>query len=188
MQPLAQERQPTRKKLLSVTAITFLLGLAAAGALGAVLAYTNSTEFCVSCHSQRIPYAEYKQSPHYKNSAGVSVSCADCHVPKELGPLLVAKVTAWPHVYAELVGTIDTREKFEARRWALASEVWQRMKATKSRECLTCHQYASMEAGKQSLSARIKHRKAQAEGRDCIDCHKGVAHKEPWEPDEPGKD
>ena len=184
MEPLTQERQPARKKLLIAAGITFLLGLAAAGALGAVLAYTNSTGFCVSCHSQRIPYAEYKQSPHYKNSAGVSVGCADCHVPKGLVPLLAAKLTAWPHVYAEIVGTIDTREKFEARRWALANEVWQRMKATKSRECLTCHQYAAMEAGKQSLSARVKHRKAQAEGRDCIDCHKGVAHKEPWEPDE----
>ena len=56
---------------------------------------TNTTEFCISCHSmQATVYQEYKKSVHYSNRAGVRAGCPDCHVPKQLGPKLVAKVRA----------------------------------------------------------------------------------------------
>jgi nitrate/TMAO reductase-like tetraheme cytochrome c subunit len=144
--------------------------------------YTNTTEFCVSCHSQQIPFAEYKESPHYENASGVRAGCPDCHVPRATGPKLLAKVMAVKDVYHELLGTIDTPEKFEERRWAMANRVWRKMEATDSRECRACHVDHAMNLREQDSTARKKHRRAMEEGKTCINCHTGIAHTEPHEP------
>lgn len=162
---------------LIFTATTIFL-LAFDGALD----YTNRTEFCVSCHSQQIPFEEYKESAHYLNGSGVRAGCADCHVPTQLGPRLLAKLVAARDVYHEFAGTIDTRAKFEARRWHLASRVWVRMRKTDSRECRGCHTYAAMDSLEQDPTARKKHRRAEVDDDTCIECHAGVAHIVPDEP------
>ncbi|ADC62034.1 NapC/NirT family cytochrome c [Allochromatium vinosum] len=145
---------------------------------------TNTLEFCTSCHTMQTNFEEYKESLHYKNTSGVQATCADCHVPKELGPKLVTKIVAAKDVYHEVMGTIDTPEKFEARRWYLANLVWKRLEASDSRECRSCHDYADMDLSEQSRSARSRHSAAQDKGQTCIECHKGVAHHEPTEPDD----
>ena len=83
--------------------------------LNAFFAYTNTNEFCTSCHSMRINYEEYKNTLHYKNSVGIKATCADCHVPKEFFPKLYAKIYAAKDVWHEILGTVDTKEKFDAR-------------------------------------------------------------------------
>ena len=83
--------------------------------------YTNSTEFCISCHEMRdTVYAEYLGSSHYKNPSGVRAVCADCHVPKDWSAKLIRKIEATNELYHKLVRTIDTKEKFEAHRLAMA--------------------------------------------------------------------
>ena len=149
------------------------------------LEYTNRTEFCVSCHSMQTNDREWKESMHYKNAAGVRAGCADCHVPKEFVPKMVAKVMAAKDVYHEIMGTIDTPEKYEAHRWNMASRVWAKMEASDSRECRTCHDWDQMDLSEQGRSARKRHPRAIDEGETCIDCHKGVAHEIPDEPEEP---
>jgi cytochrome c-type protein NapC len=129
--------------------------------------------------------AEYKESIHHNNASGVRAGCADCHVPKALGPKLYAKVMAAKDVYHEILGTINTEEKFEALRWDMASRVWARMRANDSVGCRSCHSLTAMNAEAQSAQARKKHEKAAKEGETCIECHRGVAHEEPMEPDEP---
>ena len=47
------------------------------------------------------------------------------------------------------MGTIDTRQKFEATRFELAQNVWTAMKKTDSRECRNCHNFDSMDYDKQ---------------------------------------
>lgn len=158
--------------------VLFLLGF------DRTLDYTDTTEFCTSCHSQKIPYEEYRESLHYVNLSGVRTGCADCHVPKELGPKLLAKVLAAKDVYHEIIGTIDTREKFEAHRWRMANRVWEKMHSTDSRECRSCHTVDAMDLAAQDSTARKKHRNAEERGQTCIECHKGVAHEEPFEPDD----
>jgi len=149
------------------------------------LAQTNKMEFCISCHSMQVNYEEYKETVHYKNVSGVQATCADCHVPKEFFPKLLAKVIAAKDVYHEIIGTIDTEEKYEAHRWDMATRVWAKMKANDSRECRTCHEFSNMDMDEQDRSARNKHSRAVDEGKTCIDCHTGIAHDEPVEPDEP---
>lgn len=164
-------------------------GLAVAGVVVyAVVFYplmegTNSTEFCISCHSmQATVYQEYKQSAHYSNAMGVRAGCPDCHVPKQFGPKLVAKIRAAKDVWHEMLGTIDTPEKFEAHRWRMASAVWAMMERTDSSTCRSCHSFESMNLDAQDRLSARRHRSAMADGKTCIACHKALVHKRPRPP------
>ena len=148
-----------------------------------LLEATNSTEFCISCHSmQETVYREYKTSVHYANPSGVRVGCPDCHVPKPLGPKLVAKIRASKDVWHEMLGTIDTPEKFEAHRWRMASAVWAMLEDTDSATCRSCHSWQAMNLEEQDRIGRRRHRSAMDEGKTCIECHKGLVHKLPKAP------
>lgn len=150
----------------------------------ATLEATNSTKFCTSCHSMQWVTAEWQESMHYTNPSGVRAECRDCHVPHPTLPKLHAKLIAAKDVWHEILGTIDTEEKFEAHRWRMAKRVWARMTATDSRECRSCHTQAAMDLAEQSRDARRKHKRAAKRGQTCIECHRGVAHEEPLEPDD----
>ncbi|MCD6672006.1 MAG: NapC/NirT family cytochrome c [Burkholderiaceae bacterium] len=173
-------------RLVGVGIATTVVVALAAYALGLhpLLERTNTTEFCVSCHSMEATvYREYRTSVHYSNASGVRAGCPDCHVPKPLVPKLIAKVRAAKDVWHEILGTIDTPEKFEAHRWRMANAVWSMMERTDSMTCRSCHSWEAMNADEQDRSARSKHRAAQEEGRTCIECHKGLVHKRPKAPD-----
>ncbi len=148
-----------------------------------VLAYTSTEEFCISCHEMRdTVYAEYRDTIHDRNRTGVRAICTDCHVPRQPGPLIAAKIHASKDVWGHLTGVIDTPEKFEAMRPVMAQRVWRRMKETDSRECRNCHKADKMDLDKQSDKAKARHAKGVAEGKTCIDCHFGIAHQEPQGP------
>jgi len=172
------------KKQFFVLVMVFVLGFASFGGVNTFFSYTNEMAFCTSCHSMKINLKEYQETVHYKNSSGVQATCADCHVPKQFFPKMYAKLLAVKDIYHELVGTVDTKEKFEARRWKMASAVWERMIKTDSRECRNCHQYQNMDLSEQDRMARKKHARAPMKGKTCIDCHKGIAHVEPDEPED----
>jgi len=172
------------KKAICVGLTLFFLGGVSLGSLNTFFYYTNDMEFCTSCHSMKINYEEYKETLHFKNSSGIQATCADCHVPKQFFPKLYAKIMAAKDVYHTILGTVDTKEKFEARRWHMASVVWEKMRANDSRECRSCHNYDNMDLSEQDRRARKKHTRAPLQGKTCIDCHAGVAHEEPLEPDE----
>jgi len=147
------------------------------------LARTSTEKFCISCHEMRDNnYAEFKGTIHDINRTGVRAICTDCHVPHEPMALIKRKMMASFELYHAAVGTIDTREKFEAHRYELALKVWQRMKDTDSLECRNCHVRSSMSKDLQSESAQARHAKADAEGMTCIDCHFAIAHDEPEGP------
>lgn len=162
--------------------IILLIGFALALASSKTLESTNTTEFCTSCHSMQWVQEEWMESEHYSNVYGVRAECSDCHVPHATGPKLYAKLRAAKDVWHEIIGTIDDEEKFEQHRWQMANAVWDRMKATDSRECKSCHTLAAMDLKEQDRSARKKHKKIPTSGKTCIDCHKGVAHKKPKQP------
>lgn len=141
------------------------------------LELTNSTEFCISCHTMADNnFEEYKTTIHYTNPVGVRASCPDCHVPKSGWPLYKAKILAARDVWGELTGTIDTREKFEQERLRLAKIVWAEMKANDSAQCRSCHSFEAMDFEHQTPKASKMMQKAMKDGDTCIDCHKGIAH------------
>ena len=166
---------------VSLLALLIAMTLVVGGAAG--LAWTSTEKFCISCHEMRENvYAEYQGTIHDTNRSGVRAICTNCHVPHEPVALIKRKFAATFELYHKLVGTIDTREKFEAHRYQLALKVWQRMKDTDSLECRNCHVRSSMSAELQSARAQKRHAKADAQGMTCIDCHFGIAHNEPEGP------
>lgn len=155
------------------------------GGFNTFVEYTNRTDFCISCHEMRdTVYLEYQESKHYSNASGVRASCADCHVPREWGAKIARKIRASNELYHKLVGSIDTKEKFEAKRLQLAENVWRSMQASDSRECRNCHDYQAMDFHEQSRRGAEKMKKAMDKGKTCIECHKGVAHQLPPEYEE----
>ena len=147
---------------------------------------TNTLEFCITCHEMRdTVYKEYKETIHYSNRTGVRAICSDCHVPKDWVHKVIRKSQASFEVWGKITGTIDTPEKFEAKRMQLATHEWERMKDSNSRECRNCHNFDAMSSELQKQTPYKKHMKAKEEGKTCIDCHKGIAHQLPKEYEEP---
>lgn len=147
------------------------------GGFNTAMEATNTLGFCVSCHEMRDNvYEEYKKTPHYRNASGVRAICSDCHVPRDWTHKVVRKVAATKELFHWALGTIDTKEKFEAHRHEMAKREWERMRATDSRECRNCHSFEAMDFHKQDKKASSAMMPAMKAGKTCIDCHKGVAH------------
>jgi trimethylamine-N-oxide reductase cytochrome c-type subunit TorC len=109
----------------------------------------------------------------------VRAICSDCHVPRDWTHKVIRKIQATGELYHWALGSIDTREKFEAKRHQLARHEWERMRASDSRECRNCHTYQAMDFHRQSAKAAAAMTGAMKTGKTCIDCHKGIAHQMP---------
>jgi cytochrome c-type protein NapC len=158
-------------------AIFFVAGILFWGGFNTAMEWTNREEFCISCHEMKNNvYVEYRNTIHYQNRTGVRATCPDCHVPKEWGPKMIRKIQASNEVLHKILGSIDTPEKFNAKRAELAQHEWDRMKRTDSHECRNCHNYSSMDYAEQNQRASTRHQTAFTAGQTCIDCHKGIAH------------
>lgn len=183
-------KSPSAKySLLTLLAGGFVAGIIFWGGFNTALEATNSLEFCTSCHEMRdTVYQEYKETIHYSNRTGVRAICSDCHVPRDWTHKMLRKAKASFEIWGKLTGSIDTKEKFEAKRMTLATHEWERMKAVGSRECRNCHDFEAMSGEVQKQTVYKKHMKAKADGQTCIDCHKGIAHKLPKEYKEEGED
>lgn len=170
----------TPKILILFSISLFILGIIFWNGFTVAMDKTNTEAFCISCHEMNFSvYKEYQETEHSKNKSGVIATCPDCHVPKEFGPQLMKKIWASKDVYHWILGTIDTKEKFEAHRLDMAKTVWNYMEENDSRECRNCHKFKKMDFSEQDRSASKKHKLAELRSNTCIDCHKGVAHELP---------
>ena len=174
-------KQPSAKySLLALLSFGFIGGVLFWGGFNTAMEATNKLEFCIGCHEMRdTVYQEYKKTIHYSNRTGVRAVCSDCHVPKDWAHKMMRKIQASQEVYGKIMGTINTPEKFEAKRLELATHEWERMKASDSRECRNCHSFEGMDVDKQKMRGAKMHKIAQADKKTCIDCHKGIAHHKP---------
>ena len=166
--------------LFSSLGVAFVLGIVFWGGFNTVMEWTNREAFCISCHEmEENVYREYRNTIHYANRTGVRATCPDCHVPKEWGPKIIRKIQASNEVFHHILGTIDTPEKFNAKRVSLAQNEWRRMKANDSQECRNCHNYDYMDYSEQGRRGSASHLRGWQEGKTCIDCNKGIAHNMP---------
>ena len=157
----------------------FVGGILFWGGFNTAMEWTNREDFCISCHEMRDNvYVEYRNTIHYQNRTGVRATCPDCHVPKEWGYKMIRKIQASNEVLHKILGTIDTPEKFNAKRAELAQHEWDRMKKNDSRECRNCHNFSHMDYAEQNKRSAATHQDAFNQGKTCIDCHKGIAHKD----------
>ena len=174
-------RSPSTHLSLGVLTLGgFVAGVVFWGAFNTGLEATNTEEFCISCHEMADNvYVELQDTVHYNNHSGVRATCPDCHVPHNWTDKIARKMQASKEVYGALFGTIDTREKFLAKRQELAQREWGRLSANGSLECRNCHDYQSMDFSTMSDKAQVQMRRAAERNQSCIDCHKGIAHKLP---------
>ena len=176
----------SRKVLFGATvgaALLFMvIGVVFWGGFNTAMEATNTLTFCISCHEmENNVYQEYTHTVHFTNRSGVRAACSDCHVPDPWVHKVVRKIKASNELLHKALGTIDTPEKFDQHRLRMATNVWNAMKNTDSRECRNCHDWDSMNPEDQSQRALKQHIFAMEEGQTCIDCHKGIAHKKPEE-------
>jgi len=164
--------------------IGVVIGIMFWGGFNWGLELTNTETFCISCHEMKDNvYQELQETVHYSNRTGVRATCPDCHVPHEWIHKIIRKIQASNEIYHKILGTINTKEKFEKHRLELAKHVWKAMKDTNSRECRNCHKAEHMDFDKQESRSADRHEEGFDEGRTCIDCHQGIAHHLPkgWE-------
>ena len=181
-----RQAYPNRSAItLAVAALVLCgaVGVVMVGVAGATLHATATEQFCTSCHEMATgPAAEFKDSVHDKSRTGVRPDCADCHLPQEFVPMMIRKIEASREVWGHWTGYIDTKEKYEKARYAMAAREWKRMMANDSQECRNCHKMTAVDFEEQSENAQARHKKAQAERITCIECHFGIAHNEPEGP------
>ncbi|MBF6622830.1 MAG: NapC/NirT family cytochrome c [Pseudomonas stutzeri] len=175
---LAFLRRPsTQYSLGTLLIVGIAAGVILWGGFNTAMEATNTETFCISCHEMGDNvYPEYKETIHYENRTGVRATCPDCHVPREWTHKMVRKIEASKEVWGKITGTINTPEKFEAKRLTLARREWARMEGNDSRECRNCHSLESMSSEKQKQRARMQHKMAAEDNMTCINCHKGIAH------------
>lgn len=176
--------RPGSKWLLGIPLggfIAFAVGAAALGTTNYVLHETSKTEFCFACHSHdQFIRPEYEASSHFMNQAGVRAECSDCHLPHDNWfDLVWTKAVVSLDIIPELMGKLDTAEKYEAHRAEMAEEVWRQFKENDSRFCRSCHSVDAMDLEAQGRSTARRHSSAEEKGQTCIDCHYGIVHREP---------
>ena len=159
----------------------FVFGILFWGGFNWAIELSNTEAFCISCHEMRSTvYEELKETPHFSNKTGVRATCPDCHVPKNWVDKMERKIQAsFNELPKHIMGTMDTKEKFEKQRYELAMRVWTKMKENDSLECRNCHDWKSMAQNKQTEKAWDRHERGRRDGMTCIDCHFAIAHKEP---------
>jgi len=167
-----------------LTIVGFVGGVFFWGAFNTAMEFANTETFCTGCHEMRDNvFAELKSTIHYSNRSGVRAKCSDCHVPHDWTDKIARKMQASKEVWGKVFGTIDTAEKFQAKRLELARHEWARFKANDSLECRNCHDYDYMDFTRQSQRAQNMHTTYLArKEKTCIDCHKGIAHRLPHIP------
>jgi len=171
-------KSPSTASLGFILVIGFLGGIIFWGGFNTGMEATNTEAFCSGCHAPIVK--EIRETIHYSNRSGVRAICSDCHVPHNWTDKIVRKVQASKELFAFAMGSINTEEKFKARRAHLANREWKRMKNNDSLECRNCHQFDYMDFSEQGARSVKQHSTALASGeKTCIDCHKGIAHRLP---------
>jgi len=176
-------RKPKNKWLLGIpfgALIAFGLGAVALGTFNTILHATGSNEFCYVCHShEQFIKPEYEASTHFSNPSGVRADCSDCHVPHDWWGTVWLKTRATLDILPEVMGELDTAEKYEAHRREMAVSVWSDYLERDSSYCRSCHLFESMAFDKQNEFVSEMHRDARKQGQSCIECHQGIVHKLP---------
>ena len=176
--------RPARKWLLGIPLggfIAFALGAVALGSTNYILHETSSTEFCYACHShEAFIKPEYESSSHFSNLSGVRAECADCHLPHDNWFELVwTKAVVSLDIIPEMMGKLDTQEKYDEHRAEMAASVWKQFRGNDSKFCRSCHSLDAMDLETQERRKARRHSQAAENGDTCIDCHWGIVHTPP---------
>lgn len=137
----------------------------------AVLSYTSTDKYCVSCHIHPMADQSWKLSTHYNNSSGNIVHCADCHLPPHGQGYFFAKAK---HGLKDAYGFYfkdSTEINWESKKLLENAKGF-----VYEKSCLECHQNLfpvtlSVNGGNAHLFYTTS-----KEPLNCINCHLNVGH------------
>lgn len=114
------------------------------------LAYTDSSDFCQSCHIMNSVHDSFEDSTH------AELACNDCHLPHEsmAGKLVYKAKVGMGHVYYNSLGQEDIPDVLHPTE--STQEVIQA-------NCIECHE---------STLSNVSHDAKE----NCVDCHQSVPH------------
>jgi formylglycine-generating enzyme required for sulfatase activity len=137
----------------------------------AVVSYTSSDKYCVSCHIHPMADASWKLSTHYNNPSGTVTHCADCHLPPEGHGYLAAKAK---HGLKDVYGYFF-KDSAEIN-WQEKKLLENAKRFVYEKSCQKCHQNLfpvtlSVNGG----NAHLLYSSGK-EQLNCINCHLNVGH------------
>ncbi len=170
---MAQERPPKFpfKLVLIPLGVVGLLVLAAV-----TMARTSSTSYCLSCHEMQRYQDELKLSSHAVDKDQKPLECAQCHIPRTVGPRFVAvkSIQGLSDVVVHHFGHPDRLDRRELQAKA------QRFMSDDN--CLACHQDLYKDTKDKPISeiGRLCHDaylgKNGTTRHGCVGCHSNLAH------------
>jgi formylglycine-generating enzyme len=137
----------------------------------AVIHYTSTDKYCMSCHIHPMADQSWPLSAHYNNRTGHIVHCAECHLPPEGQGHLFAKAK---HGFKDVYGYLFKDS---------AKINWEEIKLLDNakgyvyeKSCLACHQNLfpvklSVDGGNAHLLYTTS-----KDPLTCINCHLNVGH------------
>lgn len=163
-----------KKAFGAVISSGLIIGLTFMFAGNKVVHYTSTDEYCMSCHVH--PHAEqsWKLSTHYDNKAGITVHCAECHLPPAGHGMLFAKAK---HGAKDVYGYWfkDSSEY----KWASKRKLDMAKKFVYTESCVKCHKNLFPKtlsvAGE---NAHLNYITSKTEV-SCLNCHLNVGHFDP---------
>jgi sulfatase modifying factor 1 len=164
------KKQSRRNKQLLVLA-GFILAIIIIKSGKAVVSYTSSDRYCISCHIHPQADQSWRLSTHYNNSSGSIIHCTECHLPPEGHGYLFAKAK---HGFKDVYGYFF---KDSARiNWQEKKLLENAKGFVYEKSCLKCHQ--NLFPLKLSVNGGNAHLfyVTSKEPLKCINCHLNVGH------------
>jgi formylglycine-generating enzyme len=163
--------QPRRRRTFLLILAGVILAVIFTRSGKAVLSYTSSDRYCVSCHIHPEADQSWKLSAHFNNRTGHIVHCSECHLPPEGHGYLFAKAK---HGFKDVYGfyfkdsaSID---------WKAKKQLEPAKDFVYEQSCLKCHQNLfpvslSVKGGNAHLFYSTN-----KDNLTCINCHLNVGH------------
>jgi sulfatase modifying factor 1 len=149
----------------------FVLALILIKSGNAVVSYTSSDKYCVSCHIHPMADQSWKLSSHFNNKSGNIIHCSDCHLPPEGHGYMIAKAK---HGFKDVYGFyFKDSAKID---WQQKKQLENAKGFVYEESCIKCHQNLfpvtlSVNGGNAHLFYTTSR-----DNMTCINCHINVGH------------
>lgn len=151
------ENSLSKNKNLWITAIVgIFVGILLMVGGTKTMGYTDSAEFCSSCHIMNAVVESAAESSHAK------LSCNDCHLPQDNKVVkLVDKArVGMGHIYYNTIASDSIPDVLHATEWTIN---------TINDNCISCHEH--IVSNDKDLAAAAHDVK-----ENCTDCHRSTPH------------
>lgn len=160
-----------RRGRLWLVVTGFAIGLIFLFSSKAVLNYSSSDRYCVSCHIHPDADKNWKLSTHYNNLSGTVIHCSECHLPPKGHGYLLAKAK---HGFNDIYGYYlkdSTKINWEKKKLLEKAKTF-----VYEKSCLECHQ--NLFPVRLSVNGSNAHLfyTTSTEKPNCINCHLNVGH------------